>query len=89
MIWQTLFKSGFDQLHVSPDGYIDWKQQARSLETIAAAFVIPEYGLNNSGSCKPERVIAPVGMKEFLPVRGINGPRFRRNGWTDGSIPSH
>jgi hypothetical protein len=34
MIWQTLFKSGFDQLHVSPDGYMDWKQQARSLRQL-------------------------------------------------------
>jgi hypothetical protein len=42
MIWQTLLKSGFDQLPVRPDDYLDWKQQARSFENMAAAFAIPE-----------------------------------------------
>ena len=53
MIWQTLLKSGFDQMPVSPDDYLDWKQQARSFEIMSAAFAIPEYGLNISGAGEP------------------------------------
>lgn len=78
MIWQTLLKSGFDQMPVSPDDYLDWKQQARSFEDMAAAFAIPEYGLNISGSGEPERVLAALGSKEFLPVLGIK-PVVGRN----------
>ena len=78
MIWQTLLKSGFDQMPVSPDDYLDWKQQSRSFENMAAAFAIPEYGLNISGSGEPERVLAALASKEFLPVLGIT-PVVGRN----------
>jgi putative ABC transport system permease protein len=78
MIWQTLLKSGFDQMPVTPDDYLDWKQQARSFENMAAAFAIPEYGLNISGSGEPERVLAAMASREFLPVLGIN-PVVGRN----------
>ena len=71
MIWQTLLKSGFDQMPVSPGDYLDWKQQARSFEEMAAAFAIPEYGLNISGAGEPERVPAALCSKEFLPALGI------------------
>ncbi|HUK18940.1 MAG TPA: ABC transporter permease, partial [Bryobacteraceae bacterium] len=78
MIWQTLLKSGFDQLPVSADDYLDWKRQARSFENMSAAFAIPEYGLNISGAGEPERVLAALGSKEFLPVLGIK-PVVGRN----------
>ena len=67
MIWQTLLKSGFDRMPVSPDDYLDWKQQARSFEDMAAAFAIPEYGLNISGSGEPERVLAALGRRNSCP----------------------
>jgi putative ABC transport system permease protein len=70
-IWQTLLKSGFDQMPVSPGDYLDWKQQARSFEEMAAAFAIPEYGLNISGAGEPERVPAALCSREFLPALGI------------------
>ena len=38
MIWQTLLKSGFDQMPVSANDYLDWKRQAHSFEEMAAAF---------------------------------------------------
>jgi putative ABC transport system permease protein len=38
---------------------------------MAAAFAIPEYGLNVSGAGEPERVPAATASKEFLPALGI------------------
>lgn len=71
MIWQTLLKSGFDQMPVSPADYLDWKQQARSFENMSAAFAIPEYGLNISGTGEPERAAAALCSREFLPVLAV------------------
>jgi len=71
MIWGTMLKSGFDQLPVSAADYLDWKKQATSFEEMAAAFAIPEYGLNVSGAGEPERVPAATASKEFLPALGI------------------
>jgi putative ABC transport system permease protein len=71
MIWGTMLKSGFDQLPVAPADYLDWKKQATSFDQMAAAFAIPEYGLNVSGSGEPERVPAATASKEFLPALGI------------------
>ncbi len=78
MIWQTLPKSGFDQMPVSPDDYLDWKQQTHSFEAMAAAFAIPEYGMNISGGGEPERAGAALASKEFLPALGIK-PVVGRN----------
>ena len=71
MIWGTMLKSGFDQLPVSGADYMDWKRQATSFDEMAAAFAIPEYGLNVSGAGEPERVPAATASKEFLPALGI------------------
>jgi predicted permease len=71
MIWGTMLKSGFDQLPVSAADYLDWKKQATSFDEMAAAFAIPEYGLNVSGAGEPERVPAATASKEFLPALGI------------------
>lgn len=72
MIWGTMLKSGFDQLPVSAADYIEWKREAQSFDQMAAAFAIPEYGLNVSGGgAEPERVSAATCSKEFLPALGI------------------
>ena len=71
MIWGTMLKSGFDQLPVSGADYLDWKRQAGSFDQMAAAFAIPEYGLNVSGAGEPERVPAATASQEFLPALGI------------------
>ena len=68
MIWGTRLKAGFDQMPVSAADYLDWKQQARSFDQMAAAFAIPDYGLNISGVGEPERVAAAWASKEFLPA---------------------
>ena len=78
MIWGTLLKSGFGQLPVSAADYLEWKQQARSFDQMSAAFAIPEYGLNVSGTGDPERVPAALASKEFLPALGIK-PIVGRN----------
>jgi putative ABC transport system permease protein len=78
MVWQTLLKSGFDQLPATGADYLDWKQQSQSFENMSAAFAIPEYGLNISGTGEPERVGAAMCSKEFLPVLRIN-PVVGRN----------
>jgi hypothetical protein len=71
MIWQTLLKSGFDQMPVTPADYLDGKQQSSSFESMSTAFAIPEYGSNISGTGEPERVLAamysPVVGQNFLP----------------------
>src|SRR5271157_2074687 len=71
MIWGTRLQSGFDQLPVSGADYLDWKKQATSFDQMAAAFAIPEYGLNVSGAGDPERVPAATASQEFLPALGI------------------
>jgi putative ABC transport system permease protein len=78
MIWGTLLKSGFDQMPVSAADYLEWKRQARSFDQMSAAFAIPEYGLNVSGTGDPERVPAALASKEFLPALGIK-PIVGRN----------
>jgi putative ABC transport system permease protein len=79
MIWGTLLKSGFDQLPVSAADYLDWKKEAQSFDQMAAAFAIPEYGLNVSGGgAEPERVAAATCSKEFLPALGVK-PTIGRN----------
>jgi len=78
MIWSTMLKSGFDQLPVSAADYLAWKKQATSFDAMAAAFTIPEYGLNVSGAGEPERVSAATASKEFLPALGIK-PTAGRN----------
>ncbi|HEY1340478.1 MAG TPA: ABC transporter permease, partial [Bryobacteraceae bacterium] len=71
MIWSTRLKAGFDQLPVSGADYLDWQRQSTSFEQMAAAFAIPEFGLNVSGVGEPERVTAATASKEFLPALGI------------------
>ncbi|HTQ53277.1 MAG TPA: ABC transporter permease [Bryobacteraceae bacterium] len=78
MIWGTLLKSGFDQMPVSGADFLDWKKQSTSFEYMAAAFAIPEYGLNISGIGDPERVPAALASQEFLPALGIK-PIVGRN----------
>jgi putative ABC transport system permease protein len=90
MIWQTLLKAGFDQMPVSPDDYLDWKQQARSFENMSAAFAIPEYGLNISGAGDPERVPAALCSKDFLPVlkiKPVAGRNFLPEEDRPGGVP--
>jgi putative ABC transport system permease protein len=86
MIWGTMLKSGFDQLPVSAADYLDWKAQATSFDQIAAAFAMPEYGLNVSGAGEPERVPAALASREFLPALGIK-PIAGRNFLSDEDRP--
>ena len=91
MIWGTMLKSGFDQLPVSGADYLDWKKQSTSFEEMAAAFAIPEYGLNVSGAGEPERVPAATASKEFLPALGIRpiaGRNFRPEEDRPGGAPA-
>jgi putative ABC transport system permease protein len=91
MIWGTMLKSGFDQLPVSGADYLDWKRQATSFEEMAAAFAIPEYGLNVSGAGEPERVPAATASREFLPALGIRpiaGRNFRPEEDRPGGAPA-
>jgi putative ABC transport system permease protein len=86
MIWGTLLKSGFGQMPVSAPDYLDWKREARSFDQMAAAFAIPEYGLNVSGAGDPERVPAALASEEFLPALGIQ-PIVGRNFLPDEDRP--
>ena len=91
MIWGTMLKSGFDQLPVSAADYLDWKKQATSFEQMAAAFAIPEFGLNVSGAGEPERVPAATASKEFLPALGIKpiaGRNFLPEEDRPGGVPA-
>lgn len=87
MIWGTMLKSGFDQLPVSAADYLEYKAQAKSFDQMAAAFAIPEYGLNVSGGgAEPERVAAATCSKEFLPALGIK-PVVGRNFLPEEDLP--
>jgi predicted permease len=86
MIWGTLLKSGFGQMPVSAADYLDWKREARSFDQMAAAFAIPEYGLNVSGAGDPERAPAALASKEFLPALDIK-PVVGRNFLPDEDRP--
>jgi putative ABC transport system permease protein len=86
MIWETLLKSGFDQMPVSAADFLDWQRQARSFDQMSAAFAIPEYGLNISGAGDPERVAAALASKELLPALGIK-PLVGRNFLPDEDRP--
>ncbi len=91
MIWGTMLQSGFDQLPVSGADYLDWKKQATSFDEMAAAFAIPEYGLNVSGAGEPERVPAATASREFLPALGIRpiaGRNFRPEEDRPGGAPA-
>ena len=87
MIWGTMLKSGFDQLPASAADYLDWKKQATSFDQMAAAFAIPEYGLNVSGAGEPERVAAALASREFLPALGLK-PIAGRNFLPEEDRPS-
>jgi putative ABC transport system permease protein len=86
MIWGTLLRSGFGQVPVSAADYLEWKRQARSFDQMAAAFAIPEFGLNVSGVGDPERVPAALASREFLPALGIK-PIVGRNFLPEEDLP--
>ena len=88
MIWSTQLKQGFDQLPVSAADYLEWKRQAHSFDEMAAAFAIPEFGLNISGggAGEPERASAALASKEFLPALGIK-PIVGRNYLPQEDVP--
>jgi len=86
IIWGTMLKQGFDQLPVSGADYLDWKKQSTSFDQMAAAFAIPEFGLNISGWGDPERVSAATCSKEFLPALGVK-PIAGRNFLPEEDLP--
>ena len=58
---------------------------------MSAAFAIPEYGLNISGSGEPQRVTAAMCSKGFLPVLRINlvaGRNFLPEEDSPGGVPA-
>ena len=71
MIWETFGKQDFSQVPASVPNYLDWKEQSRSFEDMAAAFAMPEYGFNLVINGEPERVRGGRATSSLFPVLGI------------------
>lgn len=71
IIWNTLLKSGFDQMPVSAADFLAWKRASHSFDYMSTAFAMPEFGLNISSGGNPERVPAALISQEFLPALGV------------------
>jgi putative ABC transport system permease protein len=71
VVWETWKEKGFDQLPVSANNYLDWKQRNHVFEQMGAAFAIPEYGFNVTAGGEPERVPGAKASYEYFRVLGL------------------
>jgi putative ABC transport system permease protein len=71
MLWETFGKQDFTQVPASVPNYLDWKEQSRSFEDMAAAYAMPEYGLNLVINGEPERVRGGRASSSLFPVLGV------------------
>jgi hypothetical protein len=77
-LWETVPKAHSDRDAASPANFLDWKQQARSFEALAA---FQSWDVNLTGLGEPERVQAYQVSPEFFTVLGMKpaaGPRLPR-----------
>jgi putative ABC transport system permease protein len=71
MIWESYLQKGFRMLPASGPNYLDWKEQNRVFEDLAAGFMLPEYGFNITAGGEPERVQAVRLTANYLPLAGL------------------
>ena len=68
MIWEDATFAGFPRNTPAPANYIDWKNQTRSFEDIAAT---REATFNLTGDGEPERLAAYSTSANFFPLLGV------------------
>jgi putative ABC transport system permease protein len=71
MVWESYLQKGFRMVPASGPNYLDWKEQNRVFEDLAAGFMLPEYGFNISAGGEPERVQAVRLTANYLPLAGV------------------
>jgi len=68
MVWEDATFAGFPRNTPAPANYVDWKNQTRSFEDIAATH---EETFNLTGDGEPERVAAYSTSANFFPLLGV------------------
>jgi putative ABC transport system permease protein len=77
MVWENLRKDNNPHNAVAPANFVDWKQQSKSFQQMAA-FTAP-VNYNFSGGDVPERVVAArvsAGFFQMLGVQPVQGRLF-------------
>jgi putative ABC transport system permease protein len=69
MVWETYDPSGFDEMFVSAPDFIDWREQNRVFEHIAA---LQSDSLNLTRSGEPERVSTWSVSPSFFQILGVD-----------------
>ena len=83
MVWEDAAMIGFPQNTPAPANYVDWKNQSKSFQDMAAQV---ETSFNLTGDGEPERVAARAITANFLPILGIP-PALGRAFNTDETKP--
>ena len=68
MVWENHFKSGRDRNRVAPNNYLDWKENNRVFEEIAAILALDEKNLSGAGD--PIQVKCHRVTANFFPLLG-------------------
>ena len=84
-VWETVPKVHSEKDAVAPANFLDWKQQSRSFEVMAAFY---GWDANLTGIGEPERLQAYQVSPEFFTVLGMK-PVLGRTFRADQSEPGH
>ncbi len=84
-IWETVPKLRSERDAVAPANFLDWKQQTRSFQELAA---YQSWDVNLTGTRDPERVQASLVSPSFFSVLGTN-PALGRTFSQDEDQPAH
>src|SRR5262245_22685803 len=71
MIWEKNIPRSRDRNVVSPANFLDWREQNKSFEQVAAySFINSPLNLSTADS-EPERVMASIGTAALFDVLGV------------------
>jgi putative ABC transport system permease protein len=76
-VWESPASVPGDREATTPASFVDWKEQSRSFEALAA---FRRWDANLSGTGDPERVQACLATPEFFKVLGLEPARGRTYG---------
>ena len=69
VVWGNLHRPGVEEIPASAGEYVDYRDQVRSLEQVAAYDTL---GFNLTGRGEPERVEGAVVTANLFPLLGVN-----------------
>ena len=69
VVWGNLHRPGVEEIPASAGEYVDYRDQVRSLEQVAAYDTL---GFNLTGGGEPERVDGAVVTASVFPLLGVN-----------------